>query len=1171
MRKLTALILALIMCFSLVNIPASATDVTENMGMPDMGMPEEIIQQEPMPEQFCTEPVMPSPEAPPEVFETEAEVPADEATGAEVIVIEEPIIEEPIIEETVNEEAVIEEAAIEETVAEKSEAEKSSYAVSLPEGFIGEAFVEAGQTYSFTFRETPEDADLCSYLFEAVMQGEAVVPVGVKQLDDNSFQIVDMAAWEPIAVTGDLTILYLGAEGKAFPITADISELSRAWDTLTFPTDEEGGVLPGVYGQEEPYTVLIRHEEDKRSPDGGEEGEAEYIYSMPGLKIKDKNGVWQDYFGYYLETVTDDAEYAKLWKLCIPGKDITGEMMIFADRDEKSLDDPEMNPVRSISFRDSYGSAEENIEGLSVFSHEAFDAQSEKARDYYFSLKKTPNLRQIFYSVDGEEHEMEAVGESLYRISKEELTGDVVVTIKDPFAPETYSVTKQGSGKGEEAYIELSSDTAVAGQAYSFKVLYHNMSFADMTVTVTIGGQTYTFDDLQVSFVGDTAAVTVPASMITDNILITARIIIERNCRLVFEDAYYAASGYLKYRFTAFKIVLVSENNGAVTRTLLDEYMDPATRSISIEIPLHEKLYFEVVLPKENVYGKYYTDPNTSCYLYDFTGSTMDGETLGSRSFIQDTYIYTLNSIDSTEPDGTFHTDYCIEDVTGDVNIKLKPLMKKFGVSANGTGANEITLGKSYASYRTNLPFGKTDETLIDSITVGGQRLSLNKGYRYAVDAYGKENTNSFIIDGNYITGDVAVYATRTANDNPPIVDRETRLISSTGTEYDLEMSEFRRLKDGKCIYLIKAVGESGDYMVPCYDGHEMIYFEPYGAFVWLTISDEKSEDFYENAEDAFDELSEDEVYALMDERVAFGLSTWEEEMAIRVAVENYLLAGDLNEDYVVDDKDVELARELYMNTDPMNEDKDEDEDNDEGEDKNEDEKPVSLGLYLLADVNRSNTLDMRDVAKIKRLAEEAKPSKDKKKADKKKKSDENEEDEELKRSYTLEVSAYGKKDIVASPEEEIEIKVKLIRTDDEKDKNENAEVFAVQDELYYDADLFELLEGAKLSDGVQMTTFDIPADSEEDEEDQKEDDEDSEEEEKRNLQCINLSYLASEKAEKLEKENVLGVFRLKVIGDKDVTFSHDHALVIASDYKTEYPCETDELNVRLKEEQKEK
>ncbi|MDO4983167.1 MAG: InlB B-repeat-containing protein, partial [Eubacteriales bacterium] len=984
--------------------------------------------------------------------------------------------------------------------------------------YTGDSYVYGGQTYRFA--PVGEDYYLFEYEWKTYTSEELTVS---DPYADGYFRINVPPVITPTAPAPENTLMIelSGSVERQFSITPDTSEASAACDTLHSETST------ARYMQEEPFVIEIRHEEYKKPEEGAESGatpEDNYVYSMPMIKIKDKNGLEQDYFGFWLETVTDDPEYSKMWKLYIPGEDITGDMIVYADKtkleedDEETKDIDETTVVRSISFIGSSESTkEENIPELSVISNLALDAGEGKAKDYYFSVKNGAIPKKVEYSVGGGEPvALEPVegSECIYKIEKEAITADIVVSVYDP---NVFSVTKQGSGKGEETLIELSQDYAAVGQDYTFRVKHHEKAiYNDFKLWVTINGIDYYLgraSEITITRSGDYWNVTIPASMVINDIVITGECATAVKCSVIFEDAYYAAEQYLNYRFTAFKIVLVTKKDGIITRTLLDSYIKPETRNIAVEVVPYEELWFEVACPSTNSAGKYYTDPNIDCYVYNFIGSKMAATELGTMEYIQDNYVYLFPYETFTESDGTFHQDYYVGQVKGDTVIKVKPLMKKFGVSVTGDEKDLITMDKTYASYRSNFKFTNTAPGLIKvkSITIGGKVISENAGYTVSEGVSKKEYT----ITGGYIKGDVVItteYVNKKTEPQesgtyvtPNTYTKET--VSSSGTEYELDISSFRRLNNGYYIYLITAAGTPADKMAPCYDGHEMIYYEPYDSYVWLVISNENGDDFYMNIDDLFDELGTDELDMLRQNRVKSGKSTEEEENELLNAIEGFTVAGDLNGDGIVDEKDIEIARDMYMNTDPA-------------------DKSGSLSLHLLADVNCSRTLDMKDVAMIRRLAKNDAP------------------DTEEERAYTLELSADGEHKITAKQDDEITVELKLIRTD--KNEDDDAAVSCIQDEIHFDGKLFELLEDSELADGVAMSTFKEVTD------DRKED-----------VRCISVSYVETDDAVKLGKETVLAVFKLKVLDDDVASvMSHNDAFVIALDAETVYSCRLTDLTI---------
>ena len=136
-------------------------------------------------------------------------------------------------------------------------------------------------------------------------------------------------------------------------------------------------------------------------------------------------------------------------------------------------------------------------------------------------------------------------------------------------------------------------------------------------------------------------------------------------------------------------------------------------------------------------------------------------------------------------------------------------------------------------------------------------------------------------------------------------------------------------------------------------------------------------------------------------------------------------------------------------------------------------------------------------------------------------------------RSYEFELAANGMNELNVQPGDILTFTLKLCRTDSE----EEAEVYAVQDEIRYNAAFFELVEGSLLMNG-NVEVNDISLQGEE--------------------RALFVNWVSFSGGDAWATSTILGTFQMKVIGESgSSTLQNENCLVSLPDGSDSYAVST--------------
>lgn len=115
-------------------------------------------------------------------------------------------------------------------------------------------------------------------------------------------------------------------------------------------------------------------------------------------------------------------------------------------------------------------------------------------------------------------------------------------------------------------------------------------------------------------------------------------------------------------------------------------------------------------------------------------------------------------------------------------------------------------------------------------------------------------------------------------------------------------------------------------------------------------------------------------------------------------------------------------------------------------------------------------------------------------------------------RSYEIDLTVNGSHEVYAEPGDVLTVVVNLNRTD----SDEEALMYAMQDEIHYDPEFFELIDdGAFALNGIEMTDIGLIDE----------------------YRAFYLNYLSLGEGEKWEAQTTIGSFQVKVLGDKGSSY----------------------------------
>lgn len=143
-------------------------------------------------------------------------------------------------------------------------------------------------------------------------------------------------------------------------------------------------------------------------------------------------------------------------------------------------------------------------------------------------------------------------------------------------------------------------------------------------------------------------------------------------------------------------------------------------------------------------------------------------------------------------------------------------------------------------------------------------------------------------------------------------------------------------------------------------------------------------------------------------------------------------------------------------------------------------------------------------------------------------------------RSYEFELSVNGKQEAKAEPGDILTVTVYLRRTD----KKTPADIYSIQDEIHYDSEQLELVEGSAIMDTGIVTT-DIAITGTE--------------------RAFLLAFGSFRGGEEWEADKLLGSFQLRVLGDTGtVTLTQENYLVSIEDGSDVFVSSAKNVSIRL-------
>ena len=570
-------------------------------------------------------------------------------------------------------------------------------------------------SFGFTAHERNKDKDdYISFSWEASMRNTedtGDIPIHVKANEDNTeFTLyLDSACTTPVSATGDVVITLTGKTTEIYRVfvTGD----DKLYKTVFLSSD--------VAETDKNYLFYVAHPEDLEAKD--EKFESSQAYSLPLVKIDNK-----DYSGYALKKVNPETpqefegkKYKQYWEISIPKERLCGDIVIDANRcdikDSRfsvNLEALSKYGAQFVPFAenekfvgntiavadDSEDPDTEEQSGGVQNSEDPDEPKDNKKQEYYFYFRKNqekPYDPHPVYSIDGVSHPLsplpvidspdESEDSSIYKIS--DIDGDVTVTMG-------YNVSKQGSGTGkdEELHIYLPSETAAAGEDYKFKVRTYDYTESQFAIRIYMGshGLVYPAAESEIEVkkdityevksdeLGQYVEFLIPASEIDGDIIIEGACFEKINYRLKFVDNYnieaYGLLAYKSFDFTCKQFI-----SGTYSAVNHIGQIENGISNFSFEI-LAKPLYVSKSGP---VPDGTTSDPNIYRYTYDFTGSTMGGETV---------------SVDGPFMNGA-NISYIVnggQPLTDDVIIKAKLVPVQYSIKVIGQA--NVSNRETYAS-----------------------------------------------------------------------------------------------------------------------------------------------------------------------------------------------------------------------------------------------------------------------------------------------------------------------------------------------------------------------------------------------------------------------------------------------------------------------------------------
>ena len=517
-------------------------------------------------------------------------------------------------------------------------------------------------TFMLMDGENPADSETLQALsMEAAMQADGMeIPVYIKEDENGEFTLYANSELSSILeATGDITVTLKDQSDGEYTVTVG-GDAAEYPTVLAEPKAEEG----------KDYIFYVAHPEDIENQK--EDFESKYVYSLPLVTIGGR-----EFNGYTLEIRQGtlpgggDTSYKRYWKVTIPGKQdtetiINGDIVI--DANVRRIEDAgytvDLSYFSGNPMFVPFGENEKGI-GMTVLSPE-----EENGQEYYFYYDKkkdnASNLHPVYF-IGGDGYslsplpvseEPESPNSCLYKMSR--ITGPAAVTLG-------YNVSKGLMENNEERLVDLPSGAVLQGQDYKFTVRTFDMTESQLPVYIYAGSTQnllYPKEDSSVIMkpflqdeLGCYAEFTVPATVITNDIIIEARSDAPVNYRVKFVDSYNAGRSVkiggtsIGLEYKAFDFTSASFVPGTYNTSPWAPHtgqFEAGRSGFSFEI-LEMPFYTNKNVP--NVDGKssdaflaHYNFELTG-FGYDFTGSTMGGEPVKVTpgAYIDGHQLFTVN------------------------------------------------------------------------------------------------------------------------------------------------------------------------------------------------------------------------------------------------------------------------------------------------------------------------------------------------------------------------------------------------------------------------------------------------------------------------------------------------------------------------------------------------
>ena len=622
----------------------------------------------------------------------------------------------------------------------------AQYPVTLPDGFSGDKWVSHGKDYTFTRSSSDE---VC-YEYGPVTASAGGENVPVTENGDGSYTVEN--------VTGKLEI-----RGTRAPKTFAV-HITGSGEKETVA--EESAVYKNGYS----FTVNKK---------------AGYGYTVT-VTIGGKA-----YTGF-----TNDGNL-----YTIPGNDIRGDISITVERKSTGEDDG----LKTVSVTVT-GNAKEDVDAKAAATTGiSYTFTLSKQEDYTYSLNIT---------IDGAPYTGYSFSGTKYTIPGKDVKGNITIRVErtkqdgeETAGQETagkYKVTVSG-GASASITADVGTNAAANGTDYSFTL--KKTAGYDYTVTVTIGGKTYS--NYRLTKTSSKDSYTIPGKDITGNIVIR----VEKT----------------KQEEETYKVTVSGNASGNISA---DTGADAAAYGEDYSFTLRKTTGYTYTV-KITIDGKTYSGydrtKNSSKDTY-----TIPGEDITGNIRITATRTQTGTDIYDDETD---------EEITAGGPASGSSKTTSGSSNSKTAGSQSASVGSSYSGGSTS---GSSTVTVsVEGNAAGavtaaattalrkdfGFTVKTEEGYRYDVTAYvngkevevtGREN-GSYRISAENVTGSIRLQVEKTPEGDTLTI---THYLSLNDTE----------------LYLLRYSPKREQGSVPCLDGVKMFESPAYGTFALLITESEEPE-----------------------------------------------------------------------------------------------------------------------------------------------------------------------------------------------------------------------------------------------------------------------------------------------------------------------------------------